>query len=83
MLVRSTTSSTGSHIVRNAAIAAATIIVAGAHLAIVAATGAGMTVAALGLVAIASVAAIAAVAMSSPTTGRPRPVPTGRLTAAY
>ncbi len=71
---------TGSHIVRNAAIAAATVIIAGAHLAIVAATGADMTVAALGLVAIASVAAIAAVAMSRPTTGRSSAGTDGRLT---
>lgn len=50
---------------RQAAIAAVTIIVAGIFLAVVAATGTGMTVAALGLVTIAVGAAIAAVATSA------------------
>jgi hypothetical protein len=50
--------------VRQAAIVAATIVVAGIFLAVVAATGTSMTVGALGLVTIAVVAAIAAVATS-------------------
>ncbi len=50
---------------RQAAIAAATIIVAGIFLAVVAATGTSMTTAMLGLVAIAFVAAVATVATSA------------------
>jgi hypothetical protein len=51
--------------VRQAAIVATTIVVAGIFLAVVAATGTSMTTAALGLVAIAAIAAIAAVATSA------------------
>jgi hypothetical protein len=50
--------------VRQAAIAATTIVVAGVFLAVVAATGTSMTTAALGLVAIAVVASVLAVALS-------------------
>ena len=60
---------------RLAAIAASTIVVAGVFLAIVAATGADVTVITLGLISIAVVAAIVAVAMGAPATQRAASVP--------
>lgn len=60
---------------RLAAIAASTIVAAGVFLAIVAAAGAGMTVITLGLISIAVVAAVVAVAMGAPTAGRTSSVP--------
>jgi hypothetical protein len=56
--------------VRQAAIAATTIVVAGVFLAIVAAVGADMTVTKLGLIGILFVAGVAAVAMGGPSTQR-------------
>ena len=52
---------------RQAAIAATTIVVAGLFLAIVAAVGADMTVTKLGLIGVLVVAGAAAVAMGGPS----------------